>query len=448
MEGDDDVDEEVLSSACALPLPHENENEDSDSESWMQEDSEIEEYLVFDETTQICVACDQVLENPSYGPLCNDCHAFLYPDFTELQRELDEERSKQQEDERQRARSGNMLPVVNPSCQCVQIPKMRSECRGNASETVNKRSLMCEQCCSGSTCCWSDSTTDDGLLGLALLSLYDKDWIHYNTKCFKDEESVIEDDLVENMPTEILVIIFSYLDEIGLCKASQVCRRWMMLASGMENWSVLFEKRWPLFRPVGVVNCWRALYVRMIEATTCVPCFEQGFVKRIPVDDVVNSWRNKRLRSELKQLLVDPPHGIRACPVDDEYSHWQASIEGPPDSVYENGIFYVHLELPRSYPMRPPIVRFLTRILHPNVNRHGNVGMDCLRHNWSLALTIPKILVSVQSLLTDPYCHLPMEPVVARMYNTDADHYDMLARDWTRKFAMHHFQSDLSPWQD
>lgn len=145
---------------------------------------------------------------------------------------------------------------------------------------------------------------------------------------------------------------------------------------------------------------------------------------------------------------MDPPQGIRACPIDDEYSHWQASIEGPPDTVYADGIYYVHLELPRCYPMRPPLVRFLTRILHPNVSRHGNVGMDCLRHNWSLALTIPKILVSVQSLLTDPHCYISMEPVVAKMYTEDRDLFDMLARDWTRKFAMHHFQSDLSPWED
>ena len=96
--------------------------------------------------------------------------------------------------------------------------------------------------------------------------------------------------------------------------------------------------------------------------------------------------------------------------------------------------------------MGPPLVRFLTRILHPNVNRHGNVGMDCLRHNWSLALTIPKILVSVQSLLTDPYCPVNMEPTVARMYTEDRELFDRMARDWTRKFAMNHFQYDLSPW--
>lgn len=56
--------------------------------------------------------------------------------------------------------------------------------------------------------------------------------------------------------------------------------------------------------------------------------------------------------------------------------------------------------------MCPPVVRFLTKILHPNVSRHGDVGIDSIHHNWSLALTISKVLISVQSLLTDPYCQV------------------------------------------
>lgn len=51
-------------------------------------------------------------------------------------------------------------------------------------------------------------------------------------------------------------------------------------------------------------------------------------------------------------------------------------------------------------------MRFLTKILHPNVSRHGDVGIDSIHHNWSLALTISKVLISVQSLLTDPYCQV------------------------------------------
>lgn len=53
--------------------------------------------------------------------------------------------------------------------------------------------------------------------------------------------------------------------------------------------------------------------------------------------------------------------------------------------------------------MIPPTVRFLTKIIHPNVSRHGDVGIDIIQHNWSLALTVSKVLLSVQSLLTDPY---------------------------------------------
>jgi ubiquitin-protein ligase len=62
----------------------------------------------------------------------------------------------------------------------------------------------------------------------------------------------------------------------------------------------------------------------------------------------------------------------------------------------------LHVQIPHSYPIRPPLVRFATRILHPNVSRHGDVGLDSLGYNWSLALTIAKVLISVQSLLTDP----------------------------------------------
>lgn len=53
--------------------------------------------------------------------------------------------------------------------------------------------------------------------------------------------------------------------------------------------------------------------------------------------------------------------------------------------------------------MIPPVVRFLTKIVHPNVSRHGDVGIDIIQHNWSLAITISKLLLSVQSLLTDPF---------------------------------------------
>ena len=159
------------------------------------------------------------------------------------------------------------------------------------------------------------------------------------------------------------------------------------------------------------------------------------FFQRSTEDDIVNTWRNKRLRSELKNILVDPPDGLCAMPLDKSYSHWQASIVGPPHSPYEGGVFFLHLEIPKSYPMRPPIARFVTRIFHPNVSYHGDIGLDTLRHNWTLALTIPKVLVSIQSLLTDPYCYVAMEPRIARLFKEDKLGFDRVARNWTAKYA-------------
>ena len=67
-----------------------------------------------------------------------------------------------------------------------------------------------------------------------------------------------------------------------------------------------------------------------------------------------------------------------------------------------------------SYPLIPPHVQFITKVLHPNVSRHGNIGLDSIHHNWSLALTLSKILLSIQSLLTDPYLKICMEPAIAK----------------------------------
>lgn len=67
--------------------------------------------------------------------------------------------------------------------------------------------------------------------------------------------------------------------------------------------------------------------------------------------------------------------------------------------------------------MHPPVVRFLTKIIHPNVSRHGDVGIDIIQHNWSLALTISKLLLSVQSLLTDPFTEVNYQMISTWILN-------------------------------
>ncbi|XP_064640709.1 uncharacterized protein LOC135495754 [Lineus longissimus] len=255
------------------------------------------------------------------------------------------------------------------------------------------------------------------------------------------EKEKIAEGLVDSLPPEVLMVVFKHLDDISLWTARNVCPRWRQICDAEtteEEWEQYINLRWPLFYPHYKVNSWRLIYEKLLESAPCRSCLENMMLQMpAPIED--NSWRHRRLRSELKALKSDPPEGIQATPLDRHCCHWQASITGPQGSPYEGGMFYLYLQIPHSYPMRPPLVRFITKIFHPNISRHGDVGLDSIHHNWSLALTISKILISVQSLLTDPYCHVCMEPNIGRLYVTNRKEFDRMSRLWTWKYAMHDY---------
>ncbi|KAF7816658.1 F-box/WD repeat-containing protein pof10 [Senna tora] len=49
---------------------------------------------------------------------------------------------------------------------------------------------------------------------------------------------------MENLPIEICLKIFCFLDYQHLALAQQVCRKWKLLASDNALWSNLFKERW------------------------------------------------------------------------------------------------------------------------------------------------------------------------------------------------------------
>ncbi|GFY84111.1 ubiquitin-conjugating enzyme 10 [Actinidia rufa] len=145
---------------------------------------------------------------------------------------------------------------------------------------------------------------------------------------------------------------------------------------------------------------------------------------------------SKRILKELKDLQKDPPTSCSAGPVAEDMFHWQATIMGPPDSPYAGGVFLVTIHFPPDYPFKPPKVAFRTKVFHPNINSNGSICLDILKEQWSPALTISKVLLSICSLLTDPNPDDPLVPEIAHMYKTDRNKYETTARSWTQKYAM------------
>jgi len=142
------------------------------------------------------------------------------------------------------------------------------------------------------------------------------------------------------------------------------------------------------------------------------------------------------VEKELKDLTKDPPSNCSAGPQDPKNMFkWVASIMGPDGSPYANGVFGLDIEFPTEYPFKPPKIRFTTKVYHCNVNDKGGICLDILKDNWSPALTISKVLLSICSLLTDPNPDDPLMPDIAKEFRENRSTHDKKAKEFTRKYA-------------
>ena len=145
----------------------------------------------------------------------------------------------------------------------------------------------------------------------------------------------------------------------------------------------------------------------------------------------------KRIKKELEDFNKDPPEGCSAGPIDDnDMFNWQATFPGPENSPYEGGNFTLKMQFPKDFPFKPPKVEFETKVYHPNVkSATGAICLGILKDDWSPQITVPKILMSISTLLTDPNVEHPLEEEIAKQYTQNRELYDKTAKEWTEKYA-------------
>lgn len=143
----------------------------------------------------------------------------------------------------------------------------------------------------------------------------------------------------------------------------------------------------------------------------------------------------KRLNADLKEMLENPPANCSAGPIGDNIYEWQATILGPHDSPYQNGVFYLNINFTEDYPFKPPKIKFITKIYHCNINSRGSICLDILKNEWSPALTISKVLLSICSLMTDPNPNDPLVAEIADLYLKNRNLHNKKAQEHTIKYA-------------
>lgn len=84
----------------------------------------------------------------------------------------------------------------------------------------------------------------------------------------------------------------------------------------------------------------------------------------------MSSSRARRIAKEIADIHNDSLSNISASPLGngEDLTHLKGYFKGPPGTPYEGGTYTIDVRIPGEYPFRPPIMKFDTKVWHPNVS--------------------------------------------------------------------------------
>lgn len=143
----------------------------------------------------------------------------------------------------------------------------------------------------------------------------------------------------------------------------------------------------------------------------------------------------KRLKNELKELEKFPDDNFTIKIINNNIYTWEALLYGPKDTIFENGKFKLSILIPEYYPFKPPIIKFMTPIYHPNISIMGDICLNILNNDWSPILNIRKTLLGICVLLNNPNIDDPLRTDIAKIYVNNINEYKDNVIKYNKKFA-------------
>ena len=89
-----------------------------------------------------------------------------------------------------------------------------------------------------------------------------------------------------------------------------------------------------------------------------------------------------------------------------ESPYRNAVIIGPADTPFEDGTFRLVMHFEEQYPNKPPSVKFISEMFHPNVYATGELCLDILQNRWSPTYDVAAVLTSIQRYGSPTFSHV------------------------------------------
>ncbi|KAH8307558.1 hypothetical protein KR044_002582 [Drosophila immigrans] len=112
----------------------------------------------------------------------------------------------------------------------------------------------------------------------------------------------------------------------------------------------------------------------------------------------------RRLHKELMSLIKEPPPGVTVDTesVQQNLSEWKINIKGFEGTLYEGEDFQLLFKFNNKYPFDSPEVTFIGSNIpvHPHVYSNGHICLSILTEDWSPALSVQSVCLSIASMLS------------------------------------------------
>lgn len=152
---------------------------------------------------------------------------------------------------------------------------------------------------------------------------------------------------------------------------------------------------------------------------------------------------NRRIQKDFQELLYSLRNNTNVYFMNDLnnplenisfLNNFTIILKGPSNTPYDDGKFKLHIVVPNDYPFKPPSIKMLTPIFHPNI-KDKEICLDILKDNWKPSYNLLKILESLYDLLKNPNSNNPLSADVNNIYMNNKEKFIEQAKEWTLLYA-------------